>query len=143
MRSLLSIAGNEQSDRPAAGTLTEAPAIDRERRRVLDRVRELAEECVRLHTRPPVRSAVLAHRHGSRALPRSVVPDATASVPVASGPTETPPRKVFPQSCRRALRVPEPSCDRSRASAWRMALARPDNRYSRWNVCRASAADVF
>src|SRR5437016_2797060 len=35
MRSLLSIVENEQSDRPAAGTLTEAPALGRERRRVL------------------------------------------------------------------------------------------------------------
>src|SRR5437899_10085413 len=116
MRSLLSIAGNEQSDRPAAGTLTEAPAIDRERRRVLDRVRELAEECVRLHARPPVRSAVPAHRHGSRAPHRSVRPAATVSEPVASGSTETHPRKVSQQNCRHAPPVPELSYDRTPAT---------------------------
>src|SRR5262249_61875815 len=94
MRGLLSIAGNEQSDRPGGGTLTEVPAIDREWRPAWDLVRALVEGCVRLHARPPVRNAVLVHRHGSRAPPRSVRPDATASVPDAGGPTGTPPQKA-------------------------------------------------
>src|SRR5437764_10851381 len=142
MRGLLSIDGNEQNDRPGGGTLTGVPGIDRERLLAWDRVRELVEECVRLHERRPVRSAGRVDRHGPGARLRSVRPDVEASEPDASGPTETPPRRVSPQKCRRALRVPEPSCDRSRATAWRMPLAGPDNRSSRWNVCRASAANV-
>src|SRR5262249_38546789 len=142
-RGLLSISGYEQSDWLAGGTLTEVPAIDRERLPAWDLVRVLVEECVRPHAHPRVQNAVPVHRHGSRALPHSVRPAATDSVPDASGPTGTLPQKASPQSVRHALPGPELSCDRSRASAWRMALARPDNRCSRWNVCRASGGHVF
>src|SRR2546425_10672330 len=143
MGGLLSIYGNVQNDRPGGGTGEEVPGIDRERLLGWDLVRELVEECVRLHERRPVRSAVRVDRHGPGVRPRNVRPAVVASVPDAGGPRETPPRRVSPQRCRRALRSPEPSCDRSPATVWRMALARPDNRRSRWNVCQAAGAKAF